>query len=303
MAKRGKIKDEESVISAIMLFSHQISIIFNNKGKMKRISAVILTAFTVFFSTPAFAWDLSFWGPYWTQKISWLTGVISINSTEIWNNKASIQENKTVIQTNATAIQENKADIMTNAAEIEQLKERDPSYDGSADYPEVYGNGEVIGRIIDYDADVIILEFDSSFDSIKVYANGKIINQSRIYFTQPNCAGEAYAQIDFSTEEHKSFQFGPKKGRIFTCNPGKCEFSLYYFHPQEKFYYSIVINSVYDEPFGIIENGRCVNNLYPENFYYKLHPNNPSVTDIEEYPFPTPIMFEGMEELQMTQGN
>lgn len=180
----------------------------------------------------------------------------------------------------------------------EKEKKEKKSESAAESYVYLYANGETIGRMIDYDGATVALEFDSSFDYVRVYADGEIkMDEMPILFEQPDCMGQAYAHLDFFYGKNEPFRLGPKKGQIFSCIPGKCEFILYYLAPLEKFYYrGITVSQYFD--------GYCSNfTRGGEWFYYKLHPNDPAITNIKDYPFPTPLTFEGMETLQMTLGN
>jgi hypothetical protein len=113
------------------------------------------------------------------------------------------------------------------------------------------------------------------------------------------CAGDVYtktlfnddASADASTD--KFFSLQQPQGRLLPCHAQECAFPLYYLKPNESTYYIVSAHSAYSD-------GQCIDlqNIYPAS-YYKLAPNDPAVTGIEQYPFPAPVTFEGMEQLLM----
>jgi len=142
---------------------------------------------------------------------------------------------------------------------------------------QVTANGQVIGVINEKEEFV----FNKYFNSISLHNNGRISN-NYIYFQNGNCTEEPYAEY----AENLSYNFFiiPLQGDIYDWNQ-----NLYYYPAGINTFYRFIAASRYK--YHPTTEGTCQNlNTSPDNlFYIKLYLNNPSVTGIQTYPFPSPV--------------
>jgi hypothetical protein len=165
----------------------------------------------------------------------------------------------------------------------------------------VLADGAVIGKLIEYDINLKV-QVDSSFEPVRLWADGTIEPAPEvdiIFFSDTVCAGDAYtktlfnddASADASTD--KFFRLQQPQGKVLPCHAPECAFPLYYLKPYENTYYIVSVLSYYT-------HGACGNLTQASlGAYYKILPNDPAVTGIQQYPFPAPVTFEGMEQLGM----
>lgn len=212
-------------------------------------------------------------------------------------NRLELRLHEELIAENRQRIEDQKKEIIAIKEIIEELPDASVMPAPVGEY--LYAAGEPAGKIVGYDANTLRLETNASFDAVKIWANGKISNRGQLLFTETDCRGEAYINIEFEEgrEGYLAFRLTNAKGRIFVCDFGKCEASIYYLSPKEKFFYGATILSVY-------RDGWCTNMTNSNAWlYHKLHINKPEITGISEYPLRLPLTSDGMEEMLMTQGN
>lgn len=164
----------------------------------------------------------------------------------------------------------------------------------SAEPVNVLADGAVIGLLLGY-KDTLEVEFNPDFKPARLWSDGKIQEaSSHLLFSGPDCSGDVYAETDFyENTDDAPFKLQRKKGEIFTCHAPECAFPLYYLKPNENKYYIASVFSYYS-------HGSCSNFTQASlGSYYKLLPNDPAVTGIQEYPFPIPLAFDGMETLEL----
>lgn len=150
----------------------------------------------------------------------------------------------------------------------------------------IRANGKIIGKAIIVSGTVLSsFNFNSDFTVTTLRKDGTVPQSCIVYFKQPNCSIEGGIYIRYINDfNEKTFSFPPLKGGI-------CEYKskLYYYPPNSQLV-------------KIIPESRAFPNCYlpsPSDSnpaYIKLLPNDPSVTGIETYPFPTPITVDGVME-------
>ena len=201
---------------------------------------------------------------------------------------------------------QNKAGIDQNRSNIEAQAEESIQISGSSEnnFKNVYAGGNLIG-VTDWDSFLedgyyMTMEFNPEFDPIQVNGYGKKRRSniaSVITFALPDCQGEAFILIE---ENPLSLQ-QREKGSIFSCESVNCLFNLYYIAHQT----SNVYRKTNESSLGMVEGAKCQNrpsyNPSTYNIYYKLIPNDPAITGINQYPFPLPITIEGLQKLNIVE--
>lgn len=148
----------------------------------------------------------------------------------------------------------------------------------------VRANGTIVGTS-KYLGQFIYLSFSSDFQAVSLMRNGKIGSCS-LYFKELDCMGEAFS---FGGYSDTGFYYPPNQGLACDINS-----SLYYsYNPAQ--IYKFVFKSWGNA------NG-CTNQTgSADDYFFKLHPNDPSITGVHTYPFPTPITVDGAVELSIVQ--
>lgn len=141
--------------------------------------------------------------------------------------------------------------------------------------------GKGIGVKIESGSDKLIAH--NYFEAVTLNKNGTIANAQGFpsYFKKIDCQGELYFWYD-ATGDNNTFRFPRLKGALIDHQN-----ELYYYKPgQDKIYKTLM--------FSYFESGQCTNynGSGYQALFYKLIPNDPAVTGVDTYPFPTPITIE-----------
>lgn len=233
-------------------------------------------------------------------KIEANTVKIQANSAGVQDNTVGIQANTAEIETNTAKIEANIAEIEANTAEINTIRTAgetntaqitalaDLTNDSSAEIiSQIFADGNVIGttKLNQFKAYTLRLWFNEAFEAVELLKTGHIANFETVYFKSLNCQGEAYYRYNVSSP---GFSFRPLKGRIIPKG------NILYYYPAlfENIYQTTMLS--------YSTNQQCANILFPnQSMYTKLLPNDPAVTGVYNYPFPTPITVEGLIEFNI----
>lgn len=211
-------------------------------------------------------------------------------------NASDIADHEHLIKANTQDIFQNELFIKANEARIDQQGQKIDTLTAlpSGEQPKIlYANGNAIGKILNYGT-TLSLEFSESFEPVEVFADGTILKLPPLMlFSGLDCQGEAYVYADAPTPDYPVFGLKKSKGEIFGCDAPECSSSLYYLPPNDGKYYFVAL-------WSYSQKGQCRNwSSTGESYYRKVIPNTPTTTGIQEYPFPAPLTFEGMETLEL----
>jgi len=151
---------------------------------------------------------------------------------------------------------------------------------------QIFADGNLIGttKLNQFKNYSLKLRFNEAFEEAELLKNGHIeANSESVFFKSLNCQGEVYYQYNIL-----GFSFRPIKGKVIPDGD-----ILYYYPPLvENIYQTTMLSSS--------TNQSCSNLVWlNESTYIKLLPNDPAVTGVYNYPFPTPITVEGLIEFNI----
>lgn len=264
------------------------------------------------FSTPASAGWRSWWKP-WTPPAPHSNKQLSVeikqNTTRIIANDVDIFGNavnygglkKRVVALEGiysmTVDDINKisqevgvfsSDIAGLQAQITDLTDRLDASIATSEYNiPVTAAGNYIGMMVGTLYGSIVLKFNDLFEEEELTVEGKFVLSpyNILAFKNSNCEGEVYV-FAVGWERPVNFNLKPEKGKIYDYNG-----IIYYYPPKESTVYKTNILSYYN-------SGNCHNYTSPRlGYYFKVLPNDPAVTGIDIYPFPLPIVPEGLEQV------
>jgi len=196
----------------------------------------------------------------------------------------------------------------------------------------VRSNGNIIGELSNAsgDANTSAFIFNPDFEPVTILKSGEIKAQVRVEFINPDCTGDPYFLFTGYPVPEDDFLLPLAKGSIY-----KDPFSgtLYYYPPKVQTMYAKIPLSYYYN-----NNDFCYTyQVWPANYYYKNNetgevvkysydpdagwtqmtqeeidiylskimikflPNDPAITGLPNEPFPTPITFDGVNEVVIIQ--
>ena len=175
-----------------------------------------------------------------------------------------------------------------DVVDAKQLNENFEYLDGNNNYVpaklyNVRSNGNIIGTVSGvYEYGYIRVTVNKDI-TIGLYKDGTI-SGTVYYFRSSSCEGEPY--VRYVLDDSKKFIFNPKYKRVYTYQE-----SLYYYLPDANIYKFASQSYTYG-----YEN-ECRDSTGDTNqTYIKMQPNDPDITGIQTYPFPTPITIDGIQE-------
>jgi hypothetical protein len=159
-------------------------------------------------------------------------------------------------------------------------------------------SGDLIGMLLINNSNVSLL-FNSDFEQVSLYNDGRIVvdgstnrNTGRFWYLEPGCNGDRYVAILNVSNTH--FIFSLPKGRIYHMDG-----ELFYYGPNPSLKKEMTFLSEKNDDHQCIEHPNA--NPTPSTIIFtKVFPNDSIVTGIKQYPFPTPITFDGINEVELT---
>jgi len=129
------------------------------------------------------------------------------------------------------------------------------------------------------------------FEAVTLNKNGNIINDPGLFplFKQIDCSGDPYFWYDATGDV--DFRFPRLKGRLVDHQN-----QLYYYKPGQNKVYKTIMLSYFQS-----DNCTNYNGSGYQALFFKLVPNDPAVTGIETYPFPTPITIDAPQMTIITE--
>ncbi len=254
---------------------------------MKGLKFVVLALVLCFTFSNVFAWGWWNWGP----RIQYV--YVPIPNTQGLLNRMGIAEGK-------INVAEGRIDSGESRLDIIEQKIDEVQNGGSSDtkhYP-TYANGALIGNTeiaIDYAESTsdVKLKFADNFNQVTIDNAGRIINKpSRsnsqiVLYEFDGCIGRTYRFIS----ENGYLVFKQFQGSVFPI-----ENDLFYFPANAPILDSVTILSSKESNSNQFAPCNDIDPPITAGFkYIEVFINDPAITGINEYPFPAPITFDGIE--------
>jgi len=175
-----------------------------------------------------------------------------------------------------------------NVVDASQLNENFSYLDGEK-YT-VRTNGVIIGTVDNWDLySSLKVRIKPTFETVSFNKDGTINNPPAInvYYKSASCQGDLYERCVNLGASTTNFTVSPQLGRIYIIN------SQVYYYPKNAQVYKITIQSDHSVS-NDGTSGTCSDSTQTNIHCIKLLPNDPAVTGIQAYPFPTPITIDGV---------
>lgn len=210
---------------------------------------------------------------------------------QVKQNSADTKQNEVNLLNNAGWINDNAALINENSKRINDLEKSVKII-----AHEVYANGGLIGKAIiiwptmNTRLTSVSLIFNEQFTPSILKANGRFKHYEKtartFYYTEPECQGKP-AYVSAFNANNNDFIFSPKQGTVYDIN------STVYYSPPFASLHRVTQSFA---SYRVEHNSEICHNYsikpMPDEILIKLLPNNPNITGIKQYPFPTPITFQ-----------